>query len=152
LGAFSARLELSVTAISLNCGSESDQKAIREQLARILGSRPFAQARRMQRFLEYIVNEALAGRNDRLKAYNIALEVFDRPETFDPIVDPLVRVEAARLREKIREYYVADGQRDPTWGRFFRQIDDQSLVLRWALKRSPPFFPSHSLVRANPTQ
>lgn len=102
-----------MTITSLNCRSESDQKAIREQLARILGSRPFAQARRMQRFLEYIVNEALAGRNDRLKAYNIALEVFDRPETFDPIVDPLVRVEAARLREKIREYYVTDGQGDP---------------------------------------
>ena len=101
-----------MTAISLNCGSESDQKAIREQLARILRSRPFAQSRRMQRFLEYIVNEALAGRRDRLKAYSIALEVFDRPETFDPIVDPIVRVEAARLREKIREYYVADGQGD----------------------------------------
>ena len=102
-----------MTAISRNCGSESDQKAISEQLARILGSRPFAQSRRMQRFLEYIVVEALAGRSDRLKAYNIALEVFDRPETFDPIVDPLVRVEAARLRQKIREYYVADGQGDP---------------------------------------
>ena len=102
-----------MTAISLNCGSESDQKAIREQLARILGSRPFAQSRRMQRFLEYIVVEALAGRSDRLKAYNIALEVFDRPETFDPIVDPLVRVEAARLRGKIREYYVAAGEGDP---------------------------------------
>ena len=102
-----------MTAISLNCGSESDQKAIREQLARILGSRPFAQSRRMQRFLEYIVVEALAGRSDRLKAYNIALEVFDRPDTFDPTINPLVRVEAARLREKIREYYVADGQGDP---------------------------------------
>ena len=102
-----------MTAISLNCGSESDQKAIGEQLARILGSRPFARSRRMQRFLEYIVVEALAGRSDRLKAYNIALEVFDRPETFDPIVDPLVRVEAARLREMNREYYVADGQDDP---------------------------------------
>ena len=101
-----------MTAISLNCGSESDQEAIREQLARILRSRPFAQSRRMQRFLEYIVNEALAGRRDRLKAYSIALEVFDRPETFDPIADPIVRVEAARLREKIREYYVADGQGD----------------------------------------
>src|SRR4029078_9044451 len=67
----------------------------------------------MQRFLEYIVVEALAGRSDRLKAYNIALEVFDRPETFDPIVDRVVRVEAARLRGKIREYYVAAGQGDP---------------------------------------
>ena len=80
---------------------------------RILNSGPFHQSHRMQRFLEYIVNETLAGRGDRLKGYNIAVEVFDRPETFDPMVDPLVRVEAARLREKIREYYVADGQDDP---------------------------------------
>ena len=101
-----------MTAISLNCWSESDQKAIREQLVRILNSGPFHQSQRRQRFLEYLVNEALAGRGERLKAYNVALEVFDRPETFDPIADPIVRVEAARLREKIREYYVADGQGD----------------------------------------
>ena len=41
------------------------------------------------------------------------MEVFDRPETFDPTVDPLVRIEAARLRDKLREYYEADGQSDP---------------------------------------
>ena len=41
------------------------------------------------------------------------MEVFDRPETFDPAVDPVVRVEAGRLREKLREYYGADGQGDP---------------------------------------
>ena len=64
-------------------------------------------------FLEYLVNEALAGRGERLKAYNVALEVFDRPETFDPVVDPLVRIEAARLRDKLRQYYEADGQGDP---------------------------------------
>ena len=40
------------------------------------------------------------------------MEVFDRPETFDPTVDPLVRIEAARLREKLREYYGTDGQDD----------------------------------------
>jgi hypothetical protein len=77
-----------VTAISLNCWSESDQKAIREQLVRILNSGPFHQSQRRQRFLEYLVNEALAGRGERLKAYNVALEVFDRPETFDPAIDP----------------------------------------------------------------
>ena len=102
-----------MTAISLNCWSESDQKAIREQLDRILHSGPFLQSRRRQRFLEYLVNETLAGRSERLKGYNIALEVFDRPETFDPTVDPLVRIEAARLREKLREYYGTDGQDDP---------------------------------------
>ena len=101
-----------MTAISLNCWSESDQKAIREQLVRILNSGPFHQSQRRQRFLEYLVNETLAGRGERLKGYNVALEVFDRPETFDPTVDHLVRIEAARLREKLREYYGADGQSD----------------------------------------
>src|SRR6478672_2173473 len=102
-----------VTAISLSCWSESDQKAIREQLVRILNSGPFHQSQRRQRFLEYLVNETLAGRGGQLKGYNVALEVFDRPETFDPPVDPLVRIEAARLREKLREYYGTDGQGDP---------------------------------------
>ena len=102
-----------MTVIQLRCWSESDQKAIREQLDRILSSGPFLQSRRRQRFLEYLVNETLAGRSERLKGYNIALEVFDRPETFDPVVDPLVRIEAARVREKLREYYEVDGQSDP---------------------------------------
>ena len=101
-----------MTAISLSCWSESDQKAIREQLVRILNSGPFHQSQRRQRFLEYLVNETLAGRGERLKAYNVALEVFERPETFDPTIDPLVRIEAARLREKLREYYGTEGQSD----------------------------------------
>jgi len=102
-----------VTVISLNCWSESDQKAIREQLVRILKSGPFHQSPRRQRFLEYIINETLAGRGERLKGYNLALEVFDRPNTFDSNVDPVVRMEAARLRDRLREYYEADGQNDP---------------------------------------
>jgi hypothetical protein len=98
--------------MSLNSWSESEQEAIRGQLDRMLKSGPFLQSRRRQRFLEYIVNEALAGRGERLKGYTIALAVFDRPETFDPAVDPVVRVEAARLRDKLREYYEADGHDD----------------------------------------
>ena len=102
-----------MTTVPPNSWNESDQKAIRQQLDRILHSGPFHQSQRRQRFLEYLVNETLAGRSDRLKGYNIALEVFDRPETFDPTVYPLVRIEAARLREKLREYYDTDGQGDP---------------------------------------
>src|SRR5262245_25418091 len=101
-----------VTEIQRKHWSESDQKAIRDQLVRILNSGPFHQSQRRQRFLEYLVNETLAGRGERLKGYNIALEVFDRPQTFDPTVDPLVRIEAARLREKLREYYGTEGQSD----------------------------------------
>jgi TolB-like protein len=102
-----------VTATSLDGWSESDQEAIRKELGRILQSAPFAHSRRRQRFLEYIVNETLAGRSERLKGYNIGLEVFDRPETFDPAIDPIVRIEAARVREKLREYYDTEGLNDP---------------------------------------
>jgi TolB-like protein/tetratricopeptide (TPR) repeat protein len=102
-----------VAAIEPKEWSESDQKAIREQLVRILNSGPFHQAQRRQRFLEYIVNEALAGRGERLKGYNIAQAVFDRAETFDSNIDPIVRLEAGRLRDRLREYYDGDGQGDP---------------------------------------
>jgi TolB-like protein/Tfp pilus assembly protein PilF len=91
--------------------SDTDKKAIRKQLGRILHSVPFQHSQRRQRFLEFIVNETLAGRS--VKGYDVALGVFGRPETFDPAVDPVVRVEAGRLREKLREYYGADGQGDP---------------------------------------
>jgi TolB-like protein len=101
-----------VTVVTFNGWSESDQKAIREQLDRILNSGPFHQAPRRRRFLEYIVNEALAGRGERLKGYNVALAVFDRAETFDANIDPIVRLEAARLRDRLREYYEADGRDD----------------------------------------
>jgi hypothetical protein len=67
-----------VTAITPDDWSESDQKAIREHLVRILNSGPFHQAQRRRRFLEYIVNEALAGRGERLKGSNVAQAVFDR--------------------------------------------------------------------------
>lgn len=76
-------------------------------------SGPFQQSHRRQRFLEYIVSEALEGRIDRLKGYTIGIEIFDKPTSFDPLTDPIVRVEAARLRDKLREYYETEGQSDP---------------------------------------
>jgi TolB-like protein len=100
-------------AILGNCWGESDRKAVRDQLHRILKSGPFRQSRRRQRFLEYIVDETMAGRGERLKGYNVALAVFDRSETFDSNIDSIVRTEAARLRDRLREYYEADGRDDP---------------------------------------
>ena len=102
-----------MSEIPINCCGEPDQKAVREQLDRILASVPFSQSQRRRRFLQYLVTETLAGRADRLKGYAIALEVFDRPPTFDPLVDPVVRIEAGRLRDKLREYYESDGFGDP---------------------------------------
>jgi adenylate cyclase len=62
--------------------------------------------------LRFVVEETLAGRGDRLKGYTIAVEVFEKPETFDAQSDPLVRVEAGRLRRRLVEYYHGDGESD----------------------------------------
>ena len=101
-----------MTAIPPNW-SESDRKDVRDQLDRIVRSGTFHQSRRRQRFLEYIVNETLAGRGELLKGYNIALAVFDRTDTFDSNVDPIVRMAAGRLRDRLREYYETEGRDDP---------------------------------------
>lgn len=102
-----------MTVMPHDRGSALDERTVREQLNRIQSSEPFHKSQRRQRFLEYIVEETLAGRGDRLKAYTIAVEVFERPETFDPLVDPVVRIEAGRLRDKLREYYQTAGSCDP---------------------------------------
>ncbi|MFT3730356.1 MAG: hypothetical protein QM780_02870 [Hyphomicrobium sp.] len=102
-----------MTEIQPRCWSESERAAIREQLARIVTSQIFQQSRRRVRFLEYIVDETLAGRGDRIKGYTIAREVFDRGDGFDPNVDPVVRIEAGRVRDRLREYYETVAGGDP---------------------------------------
>ncbi len=93
--------------------SEADERAVRGQLARIVASGAFAQSQRRQRFLNYVVEETLAGRGDRLKGYSVGVEVFGRPADFDPAIDPIVRIEATRLRDKLRDYYSTEGRNDP---------------------------------------
>lgn len=92
--------------------SDTTPQEVREQLARLLRSRGFAQSPRMARFLRYTVEEALAGRGDTLKEYLLGMEVFDRRSSYDPRVDPIVRVEARRLRAKLRHYYETEGRAD----------------------------------------
>src|SRR5262245_38357175 len=74
------------------------------QLARILDSRAFRQADRLKRFLTFIVEETLAGRGERLKEFVVGVEVFGKPESFDPRNDPIVRVQARRLRSQLARY------------------------------------------------
>lgn len=87
-------------------------EAIRGQVDKILRSPGFAQSDRLQKLLRYIVEETLAGRSGRLKEYSIALEVFERDESFDPQTSSIVRVEASRLRGKLKEYYASNGSDD----------------------------------------
>ncbi|MCU1237853.1 MAG: Tetratricopeptide 4 [Candidatus Solibacter sp.] len=67
----------------------------------------------MARFLRLAVEHALAGHAGDLKEYLIGVEVFDRKASYDPRVDPIVRVEARRLRAKLKAYYEGDGSADP---------------------------------------
>src|SRR5262245_54233541 len=88
-------------------------KAIREQLERIARSPQFAAAGRLERFLRLVVEESIAGHAASLKEYRIGVEVFDRGREFDPRIDPIVRVQASRLRAKLLEYYTGAGADDP---------------------------------------
>jgi TolB-like protein/Tfp pilus assembly protein PilF len=86
---------------------------VRSQLQRILDSPAFEASERRRRFLRYIVDESLAGRADRLKGYSIATAVFERDDSFDPQTDPVVRLEARRLRRALEHYYLTAGRGDP---------------------------------------
>jgi TolB-like protein len=86
---------------------------IREQLHRVLSTRDFALPKRAGLFLSYVVEEALAGRVDRIKAYSVGIEVFGRPANFDAMNDPVVRIEAGRLRLALERYYLLKGKLDP---------------------------------------
>src|SRR5215813_6428419 len=90
---------------------ESDAKAA-AQLNRILGSKAFRQADRLKRFLTYIVEETIAGRGERLKEFAVGMEVFGKDDSFDPRNDPIVRVQARRLRAQLARYYREEGQDD----------------------------------------
>ena len=85
---------------------------VREHLGRIIRSPAFAKASRLQAFLRFVVEQTLAGRQDAIKEYAIALEVCGRPPTFDAKTDPIVRVDANRLRARLDAYYHLDGRDD----------------------------------------
>ncbi len=90
-----------------------EPSAARTQLDRLLASRTFAGSERLRRFLRFAVEHALAGETGRLKEYSLGVEVFDRQSDYDPRIDPIVRVEARRLRAKLRTYFAEEGVNDP---------------------------------------
>jgi serine/threonine-protein kinase len=89
-----------------------DGEKIRRQLERILASKAFRQVDRLQRFLGFIVTETLGGHGDNLKEFLIGVEVFGKESSFDPRMDPIVRVQARRLRARLTRYYREEGRGD----------------------------------------
>lgn len=87
--------------------------AVERQIEAILASRDFAAAPKMRALLRYVVDATLAGDAQRLKGYAIGVDVFERGPDFDPAIDPIVRVQAGRLRKMLEAYYSSAGQDDP---------------------------------------
>ncbi len=85
---------------------------VREQLSRILASTDFDASGRNRQFLSFIVEQTIAGNADRIKAYSIATDVFQRGKDFDPQLDSIVRIEAGRLRRSLEHYYLTGGAND----------------------------------------
>jgi TolB-like protein len=86
--------------------------AIREQLSRLLESSIFVHSLRLSRFLRFTVDTTLAGQAETLKEYLIGTEVYDRKPPYHPSADSIVRSEARRLRNKLKQYYESDGKSD----------------------------------------
>lgn len=84
----------------------------REHLARVLASPLFARSPRQSSFLRFVVEKALAGEQEQIKEYEIAVNVYGRRRDHSNQADPIVRVEASRLRSKLLEYYSTEGRHE----------------------------------------
>ena len=83
------------------------------QVERILQSPDFHATPKQREFLRFVVQTTLGGSSDKIKGYTIALNVYQRAKEFDPRTDPIVRVEAGRLRRALDQYYSSTGRHDP---------------------------------------
>jgi len=106
--------------------------AIREELDRILAHREFQATDKMRDFLRFVVEETLAGRVHRIKGYTIATRVFGRGDDFDAAQDPVVSIQAGRLRRALERYYLVAGGRDPIYidipkGRYIPSFTAQAI-------------------------
>lgn len=81
-----------------------DSKAVKHALALVLDDPFFIAGPRSAAFLSYVVSTTLKGDGERLKAYTIAVDALNKPETFDPQNNPAVRVMALRIRTALTDY------------------------------------------------
>ncbi len=92
---------------------EPSAESIREALRKLSSSPRFASSERLCRFLRFTVEETLAGKTDQLKETIVGAEVFGRKPDYDPRLDAVVRIEAVKLRARLKEYYDNEGRNDP---------------------------------------
>ena len=92
---------------------EQDPEACLEQVDRLIQSPSLQGSDALCRLIRFLAEHALNSPSEHLKEYQIATEALGRPPGFDPHLDSGVRVQVARLRDKLAEYYSSVGTRDP---------------------------------------
>jgi TolB-like protein len=95
--------------------TDAEKDLILKELDRLLASPEFDASERNRRFLRHVVEETLAGRGARIKAYSIATGAFGRGDDFDPQQDSIVRIEAARLRRALEHFYLKQIETSRVW-------------------------------------
>ena len=93
--------------------SKEDREAILRELKNILASLHFSSSKRYPALLQFVVENTLEGRSDRLKERTLGVEVFDRPPTYDTNTDTVVRYTAGEVRKRLSLYYHEDGRTSP---------------------------------------
>src|SRR5207248_8858913 len=96
--------------------------AVAAQLEKILSSQTFGSGSQGSRLLRFVVERTLEGRAEEIKESVLGVEVFGR-HSFDPRTDPIVRVEASRLRQKLTSYYDSEGKPDAVRIVFLQRAD-----------------------------
>src|SRR5260370_17344938 len=122
------------------------EEMVSAELRKMLQSQVFGRSRRLRRFLRFSVEQTLLQQTENLKEYSIGLEVFEKPESFDPRMDSIVRVVARRLRMMVDRYYETDGAADETLIVFHSASYVPHFRLRSARSDCPPSpdVPQHS--------
>lgn len=123
----------------------SAQEANQTQIDRILHSKSFRTSEVHRNLFQYLAGKSLAGDADGLKEYTIGLDVFAKPESYDPRQESVVRMHVARLRQKLAEYYRVEGKEDPIF------IDVPKGGFRVTFEpRNVPFEPAVAVITENP--
>jgi hypothetical protein len=102
-------MEVDVKVDATEAEEVTEQEA-KQELDRLLSDPQFHSTDRNRNFLRFVASEMFAGRAAAVKAYTIAVDVFGRPCSFDPTTDPIVRIEATRLRASLAQYYEAHAE------------------------------------------
>lgn len=96
----------------MTASNKPNAAEVKAQLERILQGEEFKRSPKITNFLKHVVTETLDGNKQYIKAHTIAINVFQKDENFDPQTDPLVRVNAVRLRRMLRQFYSSEGKND----------------------------------------